>query len=189
MASENDLNWKYMSPEALVSCAEETKVQGNIGIAFTYNEPLIGYEYVTDTAKLAKSRGLETVLVTNGYINKEPLEKLLPYISALNIDLKCFSPDFYKRISGDVETVKQSIRIASAVCHVEVTTLIIPGENDSDDEMRQLTGWLAGINPDIPLHLTRFYPRFKMLDKMPPGRTLIKRLSDIASESLTYVFS
>jgi len=179
----------YISPETLISRAEETKIEGNIGIAFTYNEPLIGYEYVTDTAKIARSKGLETVVVTNGYINKEPLDKILPYISALNIDLKSFSPDFYKRISGDIETVKQSIRIASSVCHVEVTTLIIPGENDSIDEMRQLSGWLADVNPDIPLHITRFYPRYKMLEKMPPDETLIEQLADVASESLKYVFA
>jgi pyruvate formate lyase activating enzyme len=189
MASENDSIFQYISPEDLVSRAEESKIQGNIGIAFTYNEPLIGYEYVTDAAKLARSQGLETVLVTNGYINKEPLEKLLPHISALNIDLKSFSPDFYKRISGDIETVKQSIRIASAICHVEVTTLIIPGENDSIDEMRQLSGWLARVDPEIPLHITRFYPRYKMLEKMPPDETLIEQLADIAFESLKYVFA
>lgn len=189
MAFEKDSICRNLSPEALVLRAEETKIQGNIGIAFTYNEPLIGYEYVTDTAKLARIQGLETVVVTNGYINKEPLEKLLPYISALNIDLKSFSPDFYKRISGDIETVKQSIQIASAVCHVEITTLIIPGENDSIDEMRQLSEWLAGINPHIPLHITRFYPRYKMLENRSPDEKLIEQLADIASESLTYVFA
>jgi len=189
MASKKNPIWTCISPETLISRAEETKIQGNIGIAFTYNEPLIGYEYVTDTAKIARSKGLETVVVTNGYINREPLEKLLPYISALNIDLKSFSPDFYKRISGDIETVKQSIRIASSVCHVEITTLIIPGENDSIDEMRLLSGWLSGVDPNIPLHITRFYPRYKMLEKMPPDETLIEQLADVASESLTYVFA
>ncbi len=189
MASEDNSLFQFISPETLVTRAEETKIRGNIGIAFTYNEPLIGYEYVEDTATIARSRNLETVLVTNGYINKEPLEKLLPHITALNIDLKSFSPEFYKRISGDIETVKQSIRIASAASHVEVTTLIIPGENDSIDEMRKLSGWLAGVDPDISLHITRFYPRYKMLDKMPPDEKLIERLAEAASESLKYVFA
>lgn len=189
MASVKDSDFTYMSPEELVFRAEEERVRGNIGVAFTYNEPLIGIEYVTDTAKLARSRGLETVLVTNGYINKEPLEKLLPHISALNIDLKSFSPDFYKKISGDIETVKESIRIASASCHVEITTLIIPGENDSDDEIRALSEWLASVNPDIPLHLTRFYPRYQMLEKQPTDTIRIEDLADIAYESLNYVLT
>ena len=189
MADAQSSSTSYYSPEKLVETAIHTRPEGNIGIAFTYNEPLIGYEYVTDTSRLARASGLETVLVTNGYINEKPLMELLPSISALNIDLKSFSREFYKRISGDLETVKRTIEIASRQAHVEVTTLIIPGENDSKDEMLALSAWLASIDPDIPYHITRFYPRYKMTDRRPPTENIIERLVDIASESLRRVFA
>lgn len=177
------------SPEKLVETAINTRCDGNIGVAFTYNEPLIGYEYVADTSRLARKNGLETVLVTNGYINEAPLFDLLPSISALNIDLKSFSEVFYKRIGGDLETVKRSIEISSSVSHVEVTTLIIPGENDSENEMRAMSSWLASIDPGIPYHITRFYPRFKMTDRRPPSEDMIDKLAGIASETLLRVFA
>ncbi|MDR0197010.1 MAG: radical SAM protein, partial [Oscillospiraceae bacterium] len=121
-------------PEELVRKAADLIPSGNIGIAYTYNEPLIGYEYVRDCAELARERGLKNVLVTNGYINEPALSALLPFIDAANIDLKGFTPEFYKNIRGDLETVKRTIELARGVCHVEITTLIIPGENDSRDE-------------------------------------------------------
>ena len=147
------------TPEELVKAALQLRRQGNIGIAYTYNEPLIGWEFVRDTAALIHDVGLRNVVVTNGYINRGPLEELLPRIDAFNIDLKSFSEAFYKRIGGDLETVKQSIEICAQSSHVEVTTLIIPGLNDSDEEMDALAGWLAGVSPQIPLHITRFFPR------------------------------
>jgi pyruvate formate lyase activating enzyme len=179
----------YYSPEKLVETAIRYRSDGNIGIAFTYNEPLIGYEYVADTARLARKNDLETVLVTNGYINEAPLLDLLPSIRALNIDLKSFSKSFYTRIGGDLETVKRTIEIASKHSHVEGTTLIIPGENDSEDEMRSLSCWLAGIDPDIPYHITRFYPRYKMTDRHSPDEKWMERLKNIALESLRRVFT
>lgn len=180
---------RYVSPKDLVRIAEETVEQNNIGIAFTYNEPLIGYEYVMDTSILARKNGLETVLVTNGYINEEPLQMLLPHISAFNIDLKSFSEEFYRKIQGNINTVKRSIQIASEFSHVEVTTLIIPGENDSEEEMRNLSTWLAGVNSEIPLHITRFYPQYKMQNTPPPSDDLIMKLSSIARQNLHFVFS
>ncbi len=188
MADRESSYTSYYSPESLVGTAIRTRPDGNIGIAFTYNEPLIGYEYVTDTARLARENGLETVLVTNGFINEAPLLELLPLITALNIDLKSFSQSFYARIGGDLETVKRNIGIACRLSHVEVTTLIIPGENDSEDEMRAMSSWLAGIDPDIPYHITRFYPRYKMSDRSRTNEDIIERLSKIASETLHRVF-
>ncbi|NLW89558.1 MAG: AmmeMemoRadiSam system radical SAM enzyme [Clostridiaceae bacterium] len=176
------------SPEALVQMAARTVPEGNIGIAFTYNEPFIGYEYVSDTARLARSKGLETVMVSNGYVNETPLRAILPNIRALNIDLKSFSNDFYQRISGDLETVKRTIQIANDFSHVEITTLIIPGENDSEEEMRAESEWIAGIDSNIPLHITRFFPRYKMTDKEATPFELIEKLADIASSYLAYVF-
>ena len=155
---------EYFSPQKIVQRALELRSRGNIGLAFTYNEPLIGYEFVRDTAKLAKEQGLETVLVTNGTATQKVLGEILPYIDAMNIDLKAFSASFYKNLlDGDFQMVKDFITTAVQSCHVELTTLIIPGENDSEQEMRELSGWVADLekqyNKKIPLHITRFFPR------------------------------
>ncbi len=187
MACKEDSLYTFISPDDLVSRALAQKPQGNIGIAFTYNEPLIGYEYVYDTCVLAREKGLKTVLVTNGYVNEEPLLALLPLIDAMNIDLKTFSEVFYKRLGGGLEDVKRTIELSAARCHVEITTLIIPDENDSDDEMRKISQWLAGISPDIPLHISRFFPRYKMQDRRATKIETVYHLAEIARESLHYV--
>lgn len=177
-----------LSPEKLVNEAVNLIPEGNIGIAYTYNEPLIGYEYVMDTAILAGKKDLVNVVVSNGYINEEPLLGLLDCIDAFNIDLKGFTEGFYKRIGGNLEVVKRSISLVSSKCHVEVTTLIIPGENDSEEEMAELSSWLASVNPEIPLHISRFFPAYKMHNKEATPVAAIKRLGEIAGESLRYVF-
>lgn len=180
--------YKEVSPEELVSKAKLLLPRGNIGIAFTYNEPFVGYEYVFDTSVLAHKSGLKTVLVTNGFVNGEPLKALLPFIDAMNIDLKTFSEEFYRRLGANLEDIKRTITLSAAACHVELTTLIIPGENDSEDEMRRISEWIAGIRPDIPLHISRFFPRYKMLDRAPTNVALVYRLAQIAREKLLYVF-
>ncbi|MBP1744467.1 MAG: Radical domain protein [Firmicutes bacterium] len=173
----------------LVSKALSLMEQGNIGIAYTYNEPTIWYEYVYETARLAKEKGLVNVLVTNGFINPEPLENLLPYIDAMNIDLKGYSEGFYRDVvKGRLESVKNTIRLAAGKCHVEVTTLVIPGLNDSPEEMEEMAKWLASVSPDIPLHLSRFFPRYMMQDRpMTPIKTL-SELENIASRYLNNVY-
>lgn len=178
----------YLSPEELTQKAIELVPEGNIGIAFTYNEPLIGYEYVRDCAKAAKEKGLKIVLVTNGYINEEPLTELLPLVDAMNIDLKAFTEEFYKRISGCIEPVKKAIETAAKSCHVEVTTLIIPGENDSEEEMRELSQWLASVDESMPYHISRFFPRYKMTDKQATPVKTVCSLADIARKKLKYVY-
>lgn len=175
-------------PEVLVKKALELIPYGNIGIAYTYNEPLIGYEYVLDCARLAKEQGLKNVVVTNGMISEQPLKELLPCIDAMNIDLKGFTERFYKSIHGDLETVKQTIRLADKSCHVEVTTLIIPNENDSDEEMDALSSWLASVNPEMPLHVTRFFPRYQMTDRGPTPVKSVYHLADVARRHLKYVY-
>lgn len=179
---------RKMSPESLIENALELKDQGNIGVAYTYNEPLVGYEFVRDCAKVAKQNGLKNVVVTNGCFCEEPMRELLPDIDALNIDLKGFTQKFYDKLKGDLETVKRTIQVATEYSHVEVTTLIVPGENDSDEEIRELSQWLATVGKDIPLHITRFFPNYKMLDRNETEVAAVYRLADIARESLEYVY-
>lgn len=187
MVGSREIAYQEVTDEELTEKALQLKGRGNIGIAYTYNEPLIGYEFVRDCAKAAKRKGLMNVVVTNGYICKEPLKELLPYIDAFNIDLKGFTEEFYHKLRGDLATVKQSIELAAEKCHVEVTTLIIPGENDSKEEMEALSGWLAGISPEIPLHISRFFPRFKMMDKKATPVEQVYRLAEVARKKLRYV--
>ena len=181
---------RILPPEELAELAERLRGRGNIGAAFTYNEPLIGWEYVLDTAKLLRERDLRTVLVTNGCVNGEITERVLPYTDALNIDLKSFRPETYRdRLSGDLETVKRFIAMAAERCHVEITTLIVPGMNDSDEEIRELAAWIASLpnGRDIPLHLTRFFPRYRMTDRGPTERRSVLRLASVAGELLNCV--
>lgn len=184
---------EYYEPKEIVKSALELRSSGNIGIAFTYNEPLIGYEFVRDTAKLAKNAGLENVLVTNGTASQKVLNEILPYIDAMNIDLKAFTDHFYKDLlDGDFQLVKDFITGAAKSCHVELTTLIIPGENDSELEMRELSSWVAALEKQtgksIPLHITRFFPAFRLIDKEPTPVSTILRLVEAAKEKLDYVF-
>ena len=189
MASEGELYTTQLSPEQLTDRAVELVPQGNIGVAYTYNEPLVGYEYVRDCAALAHERGLVNVLVTNGTVEEAPLRALLPSIDAANIDLKGFTDAWYKKLGGDLNTVKRSITLAAEQCHIEVTTLLVPGENDSVDEIRELAHWLAGVDPDIPLHLSRFFPRYRMSDRLPGSVERVYRLADEARAYLTYVYT
>lgn len=189
MAGEGELPAEDVSPEALAALAKELVPRGNLGAAYTYNEPLVGYEFVRDCAQAIHARGLLNVLVSNGTIEETPWRALLPLIDAANIDLKGFTDAWYRRLGGDLETVKRSIVLASEQCHVEVTTLLIPGENDSEDEIRALSRWLAGIRDDIPLHLSRFFPRYRMTDRPPTDVDAVYRLADVARESLRYVYT
>jgi len=179
----------FLKSEALVAKAVALKAQGNIGIAYTYNEPTVWYEYVYETAQLARSAGLCNVLVTNGYINREPLMQLLPYIDAMNIDLKAYQEDFYRHIvKGGLEEVKATITLAAKHCHVEVTTLIIPGLNDSVDDITALAQWLAGLSPDVPLHLSRFFPNYEMTDRPATPVETLRALGEVAKGFLNNVY-
>ena len=158
-------------------------------MAYTYNEPLIGYEYIRDCATLVHERGMVNVLVTNGTIEEAPWRELLPLIDAANIDLKGFAPEWYQQLGGDLETVKRSISLAAERCHVEVTTLLVPGENDSEEEIRSLAHWLASVDWSIPLHLSRFFPRYRMMDRPPTPVERIYWLADVAREYLSFVYT
>ncbi len=190
MAGEGDVHSPYVPPQRLADLALEWKERdgaGNIGIAYTYNEPLVGWEYVRDTARLVKENGMANVLVTNGTAAPEILEELLPLIDAMNIDLKGFRAEYYRKLGGDLDTVKTFIARAVTVCHVELTTLIVPGENDSPEEMEAQARWIADLNPEIPLHITRFFPQYHMLDRKPTEIQSLRRLAETAGQYLTNV--
>jgi pyruvate formate lyase activating enzyme len=142
-------NWKisqgerpesiYLSPEEAVKKARELVQFGNIGIAYTYSEPLMWFEYLLDTAKLVHEEGLKNILVTNGYINQEPLKELLPYLDAVNLDIKSFNEEFYHKLcGGSLFPVQSNAKVFSENCHLEITTLLIPGLNDSVEEIEKL---------------------------------------------------
>ena len=160
--------------------------------------PFIGYEFVRDTARLTHERGMLNVLVSNVTASLSVLEEIAPYIDAMNIDLKGFYKDYYDGFLGGCrEMVLDFIKEAVKRCHVELTTLIVPGENDSEEEMRELSSWIADLKDvkgnvsgsEIPLHLLRFYPRFKLSDREPTDLNTIYRLEEVAKERLRYVYA
>lgn len=177
-----------LPPERLAEIAEELAPRGNVGAAFTYNEPLIGWEYVYDSAKLLHEKGLLVALVTNGTAEPEILEKLLPYVDAMNIDLKTWSAESYRKLGGDLETVKHTITRAAKSCHVEVTTLAAPGFGDGVAAMDEEAAWLATISEDLPLHISRYFPRWKMNEPMTPMKTM-EKLCETARKHLKYVYA
>lgn len=190
-ADENIASWQTITPQALVNQALNYQSQGNIGIAYTYNEPLINYEFLLDTTRLAHEHGLLNVIVSNGMINHEPLQALLPFIDAANIDLKAFTQAFYTMAGGNLDTVKHTIGTIAAcpTCHLEVTTLVIPDENDSVTEIEAIAQWLASLDPAIPYHISRFFPCYKMTDKRPTSVRHIHQLARHASRYLKHVFT
>ena len=179
-----------VSPEQLAEEAAALQARGNIGVAYTYNEPLIDYEYVRDCAALIHERGMKNVLVSNGTIAEAPWRELLPLIDAANIDLKGFTPEWYQSLGGDLETVRRTIVLAAeSGCHVEVTTLLIPGGNDGAAEIRALAAWLAGVDRTIPLHLSRFFPRYRVTNLPPTPVETVYRLADEARSFLDFVYT
>ena len=174
-----------ISDEDIIELARR---ENSIGIAYTYNESTIWYEYVLHVAKIARKTGLKNILVTNGYINEEPLCELLPYIDAMNIDLKSMETKFYEDIcKGSLEPVLNTIELSSQYTHVEVTTLVIEGENSKFSNIEAVAQKIASIDPSIPLHLSRYHPAYKM--KLPPTPidTLVQAV-DISKKYLDYVY-
>jgi pyruvate formate lyase activating enzyme len=184
--SQEKVQTRYVSPENL---AEFAGRDNSIGVAYTYTEPLIWFEYILQTGRLIKEVGLKNVLVTNGSINPKPLERLLPVIDAANVDLKSMQPSFYRKIcKGKLEPVLRNIkRFYDAGVHLEITNLLITGLNDSDEDLNQLVDFVASISPSIPLHFSAYYPTYKM-DRPPTSPDKLLRAFDIASRKLDFVF-
>lgn len=159
--------------------------QGNIGLAYTYNEPLVGWEFVRDCAREVRARGMFNVLVSNGCASEEVVAELAPLVDAANIDLKGPSQGYYDWVGGDFKAVCRTIAMLhEAGCHVEVTTLVVPGRNDSADDIDAVAALVASVSPEIPLHVTRFFPRWRMADSSPTPVATVRRLADIARRRL-----
>ena len=188
---------KEITPAEIAEIARNTRRSGNIGAAYTYNEPLVGYEFVRDTAKLIHDQGMLNVLVTNGTASNEIFEEVILYTDAMNIDLKGFTDRYYSGVlGGSLQMTMDFIREAVKRCHVELTTLIVPGENDTEKEMLELSAWIAGLREvyggktgrDIPLHVSRFFPRFRMQDRGATDPGIVYSLVRKAKEHLRYVY-
>lgn len=174
------------SPTDLVSMAQ---AEDSVGIAFTYSEPLVWYEFVRDTALVVREKGLKNVLVTNGYLNAEPLAELLPLIDAVNIDLKSMDDVFYRKVcKARLDPVLAAIRQShDAGVHLEITNLVIPGQNDDPDQIRALVGFVADLDPDIPLHFSAYHPAWKFDAPPTPLETLLEARR-LAAGRLNYVY-
>jgi pyruvate formate lyase activating enzyme len=178
-----------VAPAALTAKAVALKPQGNIGVAFTYNEPLISYEYIVDTGKLVHAAGLKNVVVTNGTATAKVAAALNGIVDAYNIDLKGFTQAYYDQLHGSLQMVQEFITAVLPHAHVELTTLVVPRENDSVEEMEALSSWVAGLSPDIPLHVSRFFPRFEMVDRDATRVSTVYHLADVAKKHLRYVYT
>ncbi|HEY3398657.1 MAG TPA: AmmeMemoRadiSam system radical SAM enzyme [Armatimonadota bacterium] len=178
-----------LSPTQAVELAEEYREsQGNIGLAYTYNEPFIWAEYVQDTGTLAHERGLYNVLVTNGVVEAEPLEELLPLIDALNVDIKFWRKEHYQELCGGPGwQARETVEHAWGRCHVEITVLIIPGYNDAREELENIFTWAAGVSPDLVVHLSRYHPAYKLQVPPTPPEALLMAYQ-IAKQHLNYVY-
>lgn len=175
-----------ITPETLLQIA---KREGSLGISFTYNEPFIWWEFIYDVASLFRREGLKNVLVTNGYVEAEPLRELLPFIDAMNIDLKSLDEDFYRkyckaRLSSVLFTIETSWR---AGVHIELTHLVVTGLNDTLEGVRRLVDWVASLSPSIPLHISRYFPAYR-LSHPPTSLSFLEEAFAIAREKLSFVY-
>jgi len=184
--SQETVATRNISPRELIEFAER---ENSVGIAFTYTEPLVWFEYLIDLLPLMREAGLKSVLVTNGYIKEDPALRIAPLVDGFNIDLKSFNDNFYREYcGGEVEFVKRFIEIASAASHIEVTNLLIPGLNDSLEEIEEMVKWLSGVSREIPLHFSRFFPHYRMNDRPPTSAETLEKAYEIGRRYLDYVY-
>lgn len=180
------LRSKYLSPTSLVGEALGLMDYGNIGIAFTYNEPLINFEYVLETCTIAKEEGLKTAIISNGQIEEKYLLKLIPYVDAWNIDLKCFSEEGYRKLGGDFKTTLRTIDLVHFQAHLEVASLIVPEISDDLADFASQIDYLSKLDPHIPIHINRYFPSY-LYGEDPTDINLLMKFQDIAKEKLSYV--
>lgn len=185
--SQSATGTRFIAPRQAAKLAAEA--EGNIGIAYTYNEPLVWFEYLMDTAPMVREAGLKNVLVTNGEINERPLRELLPHIDAMNIDVKAKDEGFYRDVCGGLlAPVLRTVEIARAEgVHVEITNLLIPGHNDRAEQIEVLVDWIAELDSSIPLHLSRYHPDYQMTEPPTPPQALVAA-REIAMKKLRHVY-
>ncbi len=185
-ANFNDYNPIELSPREAVELSKKYKDVGNIGIAFTYNEPLINFEYIIETGKILKENKLDLVIVTNGELNEKYFKMLLPYVDAFNIDLKSFNEEKYRYLGGDLNIVLNNIKLTAKSSHIEITTLVVPDISDDIEEFKREVEFLSNIDKDIPLHITRYFPSYKY-NKPPTDKNLMDKFYNIATKKLNKV--
>lgn len=196
--SQNRPRSEFIPVNKLISIMNT--IENNAGIAFTYNEPFMWYEYMYEACKAIKEEAYDksiinnsdsdfsTVIVTNGYVNEEPLQRILPYVDAMNIDLKAYTNKYYNKICGaSLNPVLETIKRCSKKCHVEITTLLVSDENDSEEEASNIAEFISSIDENIPLHLSRYFPRYKMESEATNIEKLLNAQS-IAKKYLKYVY-
>lgn len=193
-SGQQRLKTEILSPEELRDLAVDLKSRGNIGVAYTYNEPLVGYEYVLDCARLIRDAGMVNVLVSNGCVSEKVADLIITMMDAMNIDLKCFTVEGYRDfLKGDLGSVKRFIEKAAGNTHLEITTLIVPGFNDSDEEMKCISEWISGLaggaGVKIPLHISRFFPQHRLTDIAATDVEKIYHLADVAKNNLKFVYT
>lgn len=175
----------YMAPQKLVETALRNR---SPAVAFTYTEPLIWFEYLMDVCPLLHKAGVKNVLVTNGMINSDPLDELLPHIDAMNVDLKSIRPEFYANyVKGSLAAVQNTLRRATERCHVEITNLLIPGRNDTEAELAELVGFVESLGRTVPLHFSRYFPRHRSNEPATPESTMLAA-AELARSKLYYVY-
>ena len=176
---------EFLLPKDAIDIALKKQVKF---IAYTYSEPIVWYEWVIETAKIAQKKKIKNVMVSNGYISKEPLEQLHPFIDAWNIDVKAFNDKFYQKLCrGKLENVKQTVEYLANKVHIELTMLVIPGWNDDLEEIKAFCDWVYKLNPEIPVHFSKYYPQYEF-DVPPTPITILKKIYEIAHARLKFVF-
>ncbi len=187
----SDVGWRMLPAARLAQMAVDAHRRDDrmMGVAYTYNEPLVCWEYVRDAGVLVREAGLANVLVTAGCVSEEVVREVAPLIDAANVDLKSFSESTYRSLGGDLKAVKRTIGMLAQTptCHVEVTTLVVPGINDTQEEVVSIARWLASLDEDIVLHVTRFFPAWRMRDRAPTPVNRVYALADAARQYLSNV--
>ena len=190
---EGDVAWRGVSPKELARLAIRAHEDDDrmVGVAYTYNEPLVCWEYVRDTALLVREAGLANALVSAGCVSRKVAEEVAPFLDAANIDLKSIRAATYASFGGDLRAVQRTIEILANEpgCHLEVTTLVVPSVNDTPEEMRELSSWLASVDPSIVLHVSRFFPAWHKRDVGPTPVATVYALADVARECLPHVYT